>query len=1416
MEAAGLAIGVAGLAGLFSACLDAIEKAQSYRGASRDSDRLDVQFQADVLRFKKWGQEVGIRDGILIDPHHIALDDEATKASINQVLAIILDLHKTGEQGMPRRRTGLEESDKAHRHDVATSKRKKVSWALWGKEKREKDVELYATLVQKLYDLIPPGVSERKPEEVFEIMEELFQEFKTYMLKSEQRLAEEEKERKVRLWRDLDAWVIGSDRSSDILHEATKNRLDQTCEWIFERSEFQDWLSEDASGSTSNLLWINGPAGFGKTMLFSRIIEYLDSSRTVPIVYFVFSSNYESHRDPFTAVRSWLSQLMKTSEKVFDLVYEAWATPGQKEASQITIERLFVQAIQLTPGCILAIDGLDECKSAAEPYMKVTANIKEALKSPMARALVVSRGESNIRLALGQDFLECRITVDDVRYDTAMVSEHIVLKNLPNKSKSDRAELSKAMTNRCDGQFLWLKLQSKKLKSWKNKKQLERSINESPIELSELYERDWQIIQEFEQSDRERAVSLLRWAAFALRPLTVGEITEAVIIEDGCKDFPLDELPDIINEEYVEDSISRLCGSLVEIRENTGDVTDWNDTKSDSDHTDSDWGNTDSDSENTDSDDTALNETPSNNDGMLSKNNDEGDCNSFSSMILCIAHFSVRQFLLFKLAKPGANIAANTNLTVSHEQAQHAWLARSCIQYISFLPFRDVPASPEETERKIGTQLQDYAARNWHRHVNLAEVGSSGLETAVSDFFVRPTEALSWWVKWHEDHKEPKEYEHEGDTLPKSPVALATELGLIAVVKKLLERPDCDVNQRDTIGRTALFVSCENGQDEITKLLIDAGADPMLRVCPFIDDCIEIHAGPISEIVGHGNVEMLQYLVRHGVDVNQSETLVRRVQPDDNQLRQIVPMAPLALACMFGHLNVVRFLLENGADVHESSLGYPLTFAADIGHVDIVDLLIKNGARVDVLSRYVLHEPRHRKWYTGLADQPEAFVTPLYHSVEGNHLHTSRKLIENGADPHRTFFQEGLNLLHVATDAGAVDVLELLLEAGIDPNKPDKTKNRLAPLHLARSSGVAKILLQHGANIEQLALNGNTPLHVVANRGLSKTAALFLAKGASIDTPNKSGWTPLYPAILNGRVKVVKLLLNSGAEVNRADHDGNSPLTFAVETGHLKIVRLLLQHQADIEHVGSKGRTALFKASQNGNVELVQLLLKHNAHPNTRGEDGSSPLHWTPPNGYLGVTEALIRAGADIEAMNSGGKTPLFCAAKFGYVDLAKLLLDNGAEPNRRDKQALLPLHFASYAGHDQIVELFLGIEKLDIDTKGGPFHQTPLNAASINGNDLVVQLLLSVDQVDVNSKDINMKTPISNAAERGYSNIVSLLLETGQCDIHQVSKSGFTPLELASFYDHEDVVNLLIDHGAPVSGLTDVYGLARLFSSDE
>jgi len=76
-----------------------------------------------------------------------------------------------------------------------------------------------------------------------------------------------------------------------------------------------------------------------------------------------------------------------------------------------------------------------------------------------------------------------------------------------------------------------------------------------------------------------------------------------------------------------------------------------------------------------------------------------------------------------------------------------------------------------------------------------------------------------------------------------------------------------------------------------------------------------------------GKLAAVQLLLRAGVDPNRASGFG----------------PPLAVAAHFGHLDVVRALLNAGADVNGNGVVSPLRVALDSGHNDIAALLRQRG-----------------------------------------------------------------------------------------------------------------------------------------------------------------------------------------------------------------------------------------------------------------------------------------------------------------------------------------------------------------------------------------------------------------------------------------------------------------------------------------
>jgi ankyrin repeat protein len=142
------------------------------------------------------------------------------------------------------------------------------------------------------------------------------------------------------------------------------------------------------------------------------------------------------------------------------------------------------------------------------------------------------------------------------------------------------------------------------------------------------------------------------------------------------------------------------------------------------------------------------------------------------------------------------------------------------------------------------------------------------------------------------------------------------------------------------------------------------------------------------------------------------------------------------------------------------------------------------------------------------------------------------------ADPKvgETRDPDGRPALHQAVTLDRREIVELLLEQGIDPDVRSRDENtgHLDETALLQAAfwgrlEIAEVLIKQGADVNAKAANGVVPLHEAARMGWLKLARLLLQHGADVNAKNDEGETPLdYAELYKEFTEMSKLLRNNG------------------------------------------------------------------------------------------------------------------------------------------------------------------------------------------------------------------------------------------------------------------------------------------------
>lgn len=131
--------------------------------------------------------------------------------------------------------------------------------------------------------------------------------------------------------------------------------------------------------------------------------------------------------------------------------------------------------------------------------------------------------------------------------------------------------------------------------------------------------------------------------------------------------------------------------------------------------------------------------------------------------------------------------------------------------------------------------------------------------------------------------------------------------------------------------------------------------------------------------------------------------------------------------------------------------------------------------------------------------------TPLAVAVDENLVEAARLLIERGADLKARVNAFNCTPLANAAMRGQIEILTALLQAGADPNYCDPDPNSdYYPLHMAcnrSQTAAAKLLVEHGANVNQACHSGYTPIMHLKS-GDVELARFLVEHGADVNAVN--------------------------------------------------------------------------------------------------------------------------------------------------------------------------------------------------------------------------------------------------------------------------------------------------------------------------
>ena len=410
----------------------------------------------------------------------------------------------------------------------------------------------------------------------------------------------------------------------------------------------------------------------------------------------------------------------------------------------------------------------------------------------------------------------------------------------------------------------------------------------------------------------------------------------------------------------------------------------------------------------------------------------------------------------------------------------------------------------------------------------------------------------------------------------KQPFITAVQDGDIDTVKHLLGIDEVLAAQIDapwfSFDAPAIVCAAASGNRELIEVLLDAGADIDVKSSWWAGGTSALHH--VTGSMLNYNRELAEYLIERGAIIDAHavagldmvEELTELIHEDPEVVNTLGSdgMSPLHFAAT---PRIAKLLLTHGADINlrdRDHNGTPAQWTMR-RRPEVCRYLLEQRAEADIVLYCVMGDVERAK--AEFQKNPELLNLRInVKSPKGYVIPTLKSPEQTDEVPggHVYAYQVGptMPLLEIALQSQQPAIVDLLIDSGYEINFRDWYV--LVGQGPKRFDTLVKKFLATGWDINERRKHRRglwTPLHWVAQRGLTNGVACLLANGADPNVTDDKGRTPMHIIAQKGIGKnQIALLIEHGGDINARDADGKTPLDYAQNAKKKSVANFLIEY----------------------------------------------------------------------------------------------------------------------------------------------------------------------------------------------------------------------------------------------------------------